>query len=161
MSKKKPCWKAYFRPDTGSMFDWDGDINKDGTYWPDWRRDADGNQILVKAIEMDPEQIYYGLLKFDGYFRGRSAAGIQLKNADPKKAPEQVFCMRISELCNMLEKCEFNISQGMVSGYFRVVKQGANYSLSFVAASMTIDEVKELKCGKVLNFEEILHAGIS
>ena len=104
-------WKAYFDSDTGSLLEWCGIVN-------------DKN---IRYKEMPQDNSYYGTLIFDHETRGRSASIFWLRN---KKRPEQVFPIRMSEMCKMLKTADF--FAGELTGAFRVVKLGACYSISYL-----------------------------
>lgn len=117
---KEQKWRVYFHPKTGSLVEWDGEVNAEG-------RICYGKE---KPVVMLPAQRYWGTLVLDTYHRGRSAASFIFQN---KAKPEQKLVMKISMMSDMLK--ETTMKKGEVFGTFSVVKQGANYSLCFLGDS--------------------------
>lgn len=121
---KKPTWKVLIKarmdearnpeyPDPiplGSMADWDGEND----YWYNRQPLYDERE----PFEFDAE------LAIDSYFRGRSAAGIELRGPAGER-----YVIRIKEMVKMLQVA--TVTGGKIRGRWGFVKQGANYSLTY------------------------------
>lgn len=132
MSKKKPSWKVWIKvrqnedpkgwgtPDPiGSMLDWDDPYFTDSTGLYGWSKDKGGQYEPREPFEFN------AILKFEGFYRGRSAAGFYLIGPKGEK-----YVMRLKEIDNLIKNAE--IYKGNVTGRWGFTKQGANYSLTYL-----------------------------
>jgi hypothetical protein len=75
--------------------------------------------------EFDMEYTFSDTLMVDTYHRGRSAAQIVVKDSNGRK-----FYFTLSKFVEILQKSQ--IVKGAITGKFKFVKQGANFSLAMV-----------------------------
>lgn len=124
--KKKPLWKILIKarmdtgrnpeyPDpvpVGSMADWDGENH----YW--------GSRQPPLYEEREPFE-FVDILTVEGHFRGRSAAGIELRGSQGEH-----YVIRIKAMVDMLKVA--TVKGGKIGGRWGFVKQGANFSLVYL-----------------------------
>lgn len=129
MSKRKPSWKVWIKvkqnedpkgwgtPDpVGSMLDWDDPYFTGSSYG---YGQGKGQYEAREPFEFNAK------LRVEGFYRGRSAAGFEFRG--PK---EEKYVMRISEMTKLLKTA--TVYNGYVNGRWGFVKQGANYSLTYI-----------------------------
>lgn len=121
--KKAPTWKVYLRTFTeesyygprvvGSMADWQGEAST-------W-----GDDIKPGWAAFPSTHTFAATLRLDGFFRGRSAAGFRLTDVCGAS-----FVIRMSEMVKLLKAT--TVYKGDITGTWGFVKQGANYSLTWL-----------------------------
>ena len=109
--------------------EWKAPLKKDGSLmvYPDiYYRDADGNSKKVESETVPRDTTWDLSLVFDGFDKGyRSAYRFIATDEEGRKWP-----MSVKQFRNMME--QIVIDHAKVTGRFGVVKQGQNFSLTYV-----------------------------
>lgn len=88
--------------------------------------DKDGNQLHYPgygSIDWRPNTEFVGVLKYEGFSRGRSAAYFNFRTADGKSVT--VFLKEMDEMMP-------HMNGGKVVGVFKFVKRGENYGCTLI-----------------------------
>jgi hypothetical protein len=90
--------------------------------WAAWMKSCIAAETFDWIIPEPFEDTY----SIEGYYRGRSAAGLELKS----KTTGGTCCMMIADLTAMVKTA--TIVKGEVTGFWQFKKRGANYGIMYV-----------------------------
>ena len=104
---KKPDYKIPFNTQTGRMEPY-----------------ADKWKVEQGLIKFEYNYTFFATMVYVGYYRGRSAAGLQFRDTKTNKHYE-MFMTDFDKIVKLMDK-------GLLTGYFTFCKRGQNYGIKYV-----------------------------